>query len=66
MEDNVFFVDNYRFVLDEKCDVLKELYEDDIHLNRNGKKELSLSLFKVIKQVYFGSKLRKELLEASL
>ena len=65
-EDNVFFVDNYRFVLDEKCDVLKELYEDDIHLNRNGKKELSLSLFKVIKQVHFGSKLRKELLEASL
>ena len=63
---DVHFVDNYMFLLDSECKIKKELYDDDIHLNPKGKKELSASLFEMIKTVYFASRLRTELLDASL
>ena len=60
---DIHFVDNYPFAVDGEGNTREELYVDDIHLNEKGKKMLSASLFQMIKCVYFGGRLRKELLE---
>ena len=60
---DVHYVNNDLFAKDEAGNPIDDLYHDDVHLNREGKKKLSDSLFQTIKQVYFGRRLRKELLE---
>ena len=62
---DVHFVDNYLFSVDREGEPCKALYADDVHLGPRGKEKLSASLFQVIKNVYFGRRLRKELLEKS-
>ena len=60
---DVHFVNNDLFAKDKDGNPIDDLYADDVHLNREGKKKLSDSLFQMVKQVYFGRLLRKELLE---
>ena len=62
---DVYFVDNYLFAVDPSWNPCKDLYWDDIHLNQVGKEKLSNSLFGVIATVYFGARLRKELLDTA-
>ena len=57
--NDVHFCDNSDFVFDDEKQVRNQLYEDYIHLNPVGRKELCKSIFKKVKEVYYENTLCK-------
>ena len=51
--DRVHFCDNTEVVIDESHQVKNHLYEDYIHLNPAGRRDLCKSIFKKTKEIYF-------------
>ena len=47
------FCDNKRFILDEQGKIRSGLYENSLHLNSVGKRELGKSIVSVLKHAYF-------------
>ena len=64
--DNVKYVDNYRFSVNEDGSTRDELYRDDIHLFPRGQKMLSDNIFQVIKTTYMRDVVVPELLNCEM
>ena len=57
--NDVHFCDNTNVVFDDSNQVRNQLYEDYIHLNSVGRKELCKSIFKKVKEIYFENEMCK-------